>query len=88
MIVNYDCNRRFIVPATINMIIIYDHKTFAVQASGLKNNRKKFLRSFVNVIFTFLILKSIPTDTANTFKLHRTSPARNISAILFSAMTG
>ncbi len=52
MIVNYDHNCGFIVPATINMIINYDRKTFIVQATGLKNDRKKFLRSFVNVIGT------------------------------------
>jgi hypothetical protein len=36
MIVNYDHNRRFIVMATVNTIVIYDHKTFIVQAPGLK----------------------------------------------------
>ncbi len=33
MIVNYDCNHTFIVLATINMIINYDHKIFIVQAT-------------------------------------------------------
>jgi hypothetical protein len=87
-IVNYDCNCRFIVQATINMIVNYDRKTFIIQATGLNNDRKKFLRSFVNVIFTVFIIALIPTDTANTYKLQRTSPAKNISGILFSAMTG
>jgi len=30
MIINYDCNRRFIVVAPINMIVNYDRKTFIV----------------------------------------------------------
>ncbi len=34
MIVNYDCNRRFIVLATINTIVNYDCKTFIAQATG------------------------------------------------------
>ncbi len=35
MIVNYNRNCRFIVLATINMIINYAHKTFIVQATGI-----------------------------------------------------
>jgi len=35
MIINYDCNRRFIVLATINTIVNYNSKTFIVQATGL-----------------------------------------------------
>jgi hypothetical protein len=35
MIVNYDCNNRFIVLATINTIVNYDRKTFIVQATGV-----------------------------------------------------
>jgi hypothetical protein len=33
MIVNYDCNHRYTVLATINTIVNYDDKTFIVQTT-------------------------------------------------------
>ncbi len=37
MIINSYRNHRFIVLATINMIVNYDRKTFIVQATGYAN---------------------------------------------------
>jgi hypothetical protein len=57
MIVNYDCNRRFIVLATINMMLNYDCKTFIVQATGV---HKKHIGHFKTITFILIIkLKTI-----------------------------
>ncbi len=57
MIVNYDCNRRFIVLATINMIVNYDCKTIIVQATGV---HKKLIGHFKAITFILIIkLKTI-----------------------------
>jgi len=45
MIINYDCYHRFIVLATINMIVNYDCKLFIVQATG-KACQGKTLNSY------------------------------------------
>jgi hypothetical protein len=35
--VTYDCNHSFIILATVNAIVNYDHKTFIIQATGVLN---------------------------------------------------
>ncbi len=46
MIINYYCNRRFIVLATSNMIVNYDHKNFIVQATGWRKQATQKLCFF------------------------------------------
>jgi hypothetical protein len=47
MIVNYNCNRSFIVLATVIMILNYDRKTFIVQAPGVNVTKLYFLMFFL-----------------------------------------
>jgi hypothetical protein len=68
MIINYDCYHRFIVLATINMIVNYDCKLFIVQATG-KACQGKTLNSYG--LFTWLEEKAFIylTDVVNVIKL-------------------
>jgi hypothetical protein len=68
MIINYDCYHRFIVLATINMIVNYERKLFIVQAAG-KACQGKTLNSFG--LFTRLEEESFIylTNVVNVIKL-------------------
>ncbi len=58
-VITYDSNSSFITLATVITIVNYDHKTFIVQATGVKKNAKTL---FVDPIVVSLGRKGFCID--------------------------